>query len=114
MASTAFLVRFSITHSNSDSEIFTGKSSAGKCRFTDTLPLMRDRIYSSERVMAALRYSSFSSGTEPILEKRSAMVERRFTSLSISAAASAVASASPSERRSKSVHAISDEMGVPN
>ena len=71
---------------------------------------MRARMYSKLLVTASLIITSSLSGIEPILEKRSAMVERRFTSLSISVT---MLLSTPIDS-SSCVHAMSDEMGVPN
>ena len=85
IASTAFLVRFSITHSKSDWQSITPQfcsSLKWSSRFTRLG--MRLLIYSSEVCTASLMNSSSLSGIEPIFENRSAIFDRRFTSLSMS------------------------------
>ena len=111
MASTAFLVRFSITHSNSDWQSITPQfSSFFRCRVSCTRLGMRLLIYSSEVSTASLINSNSLSGIEPIFEKRSAIFDRRFTSLSMSAT---IFLSTPIDS-SSCVHAISDEIGVPS
>ena len=111
MASTAFLVRFSITHSKSDWHSITPQLRLWSTLMVSaTRLLMRERIYSMLDTTLSLMNASSISGFEPIFEKRSAITLRRCTSLSMSLTMSA---STPSEW-SICVHAISDEMGVPS
>jgi len=71
---------------------------------------MREDIYSAEWLTMVLRSSISIDGREPILENRDAIVDNRFTSLSISATISGL---TPESGRSSS-HAMSDDMGVPS
>ncbi len=110
MASTAFLMRFSITHwkSESDRSTISGpwQQSTVRCMRDE----MRVDIYDAASLTTVLRLAGSSVGFEPTFPNREAMVERRVTSLFISFTMSA---STPSDSRS-SIHAMSDEMGVPS
>ena len=110
MASTAFLQRFSMTHSNSCRFIIAVACSSSMFVSMMTLCDVRRSIYPTTFCITSARDSSLSSGVEPILEKRSAMSCSLLTSLSISG----MSASSGYVSRSISTHAISDDIGVPS
>ena len=77
---------------------------------SDILGDMRVAIYPEASEVMTLRSAGSIRGAEPILEKREAMVLSRFTSLFISA----TVSGSTPMSGSSSIHAMSDDMGVPS
>ena len=110
IASTAFLHKFSITHSKRDAFILSHTSLSGKS-LTKTTPcdVLRS-IYSITCSKTSLRLVGTGSGREPIFEKRSEISCSRFTSLSISG----INASSGYCSLSISVHAIREDIGVPN
>ena len=99
-----------MTHSKSEALRGTMTGSGGNSFCICTLLLTRRDIYSATRVSTSFMFDGTGSGSDPIFEKRSAMSCSRRTSFSIS----------PNSESSGycsfriSVHAISDEMGVPS
>ena len=109
-AASAFFMRFSITHSNSGADAITGINPAQVFIVKAMREDIRDAIYDDARVTTSLRFSASICGFEPIFEKRDAIVLNRCTSLFISA----TVSASTPRLSISSIHAISDEIGVPS
>ena len=110
MASTAFFVRFSITQANRESFIKTNIGRSGKYVLIFTFEEIRVSMYPKAARMDSTIFVGTGSGSEPILEKRSAIVCKRFTSLSISVNREG----SISFVRKYSTQAISEDIGVPN
>ena len=84
IASTAFLHKFSTTQENKELFISTTTGCPGASIEILTLDEMRVCIYSTAELMDWQISTGTGSGVEPILEKRSAIISRRFTSFSIS------------------------------
>ena len=110
MASTAFFMRFSITHSVRGADIFTGRGLLEGDTERVMRRDMRVAIYSAELIAMSFRSPGSIDGREPILENLAAMVERRVTSLFISA----TASLSIPMLSSSSIHAMREDIGVPS
>ena len=111
MASTAFLHRFSITHSNNST--FSGRKISSLSVMlvsrwiVDGMRVFRYDIVVRMQPMSSL---SCSLGLLPIFEKRAAIFSSRFTSFSTSRNISV----SPCSSRIISSQAISDDIGVPS
>lgn len=110
MASTAFFMRFSITHSSSGALIETMRGCWHRLTFKAMRLDIRAAMYRVALDTAVFTSTGVMAGREPILPNRDAMVDSRFTSLSISS----VTVGSMSRLFSSSIHAISDDMGVPS
>ena len=115
-ASSAFLSKFSITHSKRMG--FRGSCMPGGSSFdrrTVVRPerAMRERTYSVARSSKGPMGVGVSSGSEPILEKRSAMFCRWRTS-SCMAAITCWSSGWGWRSRSSSIQAMRPEIGVPS
>ena len=78
--------------------------------YDDSIILKRLLVYPKATRMDSTIFVGTGSGSEPILEKRSAIVCKRFTSLSISVNREG----SISFVRKYSIQAISEDIGVPN
>ena len=84
IASTAFLQRFSTTHSNNEAFIFTMTGSSGITHSMITFFEVRWSMYSTTCITTSFMFDATGSGKLPIFENLSAMSCKRFTSLSIS------------------------------
>ena len=103
-------MRFSITHSKSGALISTGNGVGQRFTVSRMREEMRVCIYEAARPTTVLRSSVSICGREPIFENREAIIDRRFTSFSISPT---ISRSTPISLRS-CVHAISEDMGVPS
>ncbi len=110
IASTAFFMRFSITHSNNGAHILTSSGSEASV----TVNVMREEIlvaiYDAAPAITLFTSAFSIFGRDPILENLDAIVLKRFTSLFISRT---VSGSTPIDCNN-SIQAISDEIGVPS